>query len=147
MTTIPDYLAELGVRFASGGDWGDSLRNLLAMEAELPSMSETLKTEETRFHGCQSQIWLVITLNGSTGKVEISANSDSRIMRGLLAVAHGFYNNRTPDEIAANPPALLRDTGLLDAMAPSRANGFYRLLMHVHQYGASLCHSTKGDVA
>lgn len=147
MTTISSYLAELELRFAPSGDWSDSLRAVLAMEAELPAMMEVHKTEENRFHGCQSQIWLAIAMNETTGKVEIMADSDARIMRGLLAVAHGLYNNRTPEEIASNPPHVLREAGLLDALAPSRANGFYRLLMHVHQYGAGLSHSAKGDVA
>ena len=147
MTTISDYLAELKARFGSGGDWGDSLRIVLKMEAELPAMIESQKTEENRFHGCQSQIWLVIALNMDTGRVEISADSDSRIMRGLLAIANGFYNNRTPEEIAEHAPSLLRDAGLLDALAPSRANGFYRLLSHVHQFGAGLSRSENGNVA
>lgn len=147
MGSIPDYLQQLKEKFGHCADWGSNLAAVLAMERELPPMDPAQKTERTRFHGCQSQIWLILSLNSETGTVEIAADSDARIVRGLLAIAYGYYNARTPKDIAANPPSRLREAGLLDALAPSRANGFYRLLVHIHNHGVKLARSIEEQVA
>ncbi|MBS7705409.1 SufE family protein [Chelatococcus asaccharovorans] len=147
MSTIPEYLDALKARFPSGGDWGEKLAAVLAMEAELPMMPMEEKTPDTRFHGCQSQIWLVVGRDPETGRFVMKVDSDARIMRGLLAIAHGYYHDRMPEEIAAHPPILLRDAGLLDALAPSRANGFYRLLLHIHGLGSEMAARAKDQVA
>ncbi|MEM5583808.1 MULTISPECIES: SufE family protein [unclassified Roseibium] len=134
MDTIPEYLDSLKAKFASGSDWNEGLVALLEMADRLPPFAPELKNEETRFHGCQSQIWLLLSHDPQSGRILFAADSDARIVRGLLAIAQGYYQGRTPEEAAACPPSMLRDAGLLDLLAPSRANGFYRLLQHVHAF-------------
>ena len=134
METIPEYLDRLKEKFPPNADWNDNLAALLDIGDSLPPLPAEQKTEGTKFHGCQSQIWLVLYHKPETGQIEFAADSDARIVRGLLAIARGYYQGRTPDEASAFPPCHLRETGLLDLLAPSRANGFYRLLEHVHAF-------------
>jgi len=136
--SIDAYIARLSDRLAPRADGGGPVVVLLEMAGELPPMEATLKTEETRFHGCQSRVWLDLRHDPDTRIVRVAADSDARIMRGLLAVAVGLYDGRSAGEIAATPPDRLREAGLIDLLSPSRANGFHRLLKHVHGYAAAL---------
>ncbi len=147
MMTIADYLASLTERLRRASGDGGELSAILAMEAELAPMAPEARSKRNRFHGCQSQIWLELTHDTAGNRVCISADSDARIVRGLLAIATGLYDGRSPAEIAATPPSLLRDAGLLEALAPSRANGFHRLLVHIHSFAAELAPTGKGRVA
>ena len=56
----------------------------------------------------------------------------------LLSIAVSLYDGRSFGEVAATPPDRLREAGLIELLAPSRANGFHRLLKHIHGYGAAL---------
>lgn len=133
--SISDFIAELSNRFANDAEGMTNLTKILALESEFPKMKAEEKCEGNRFHGCQSQIWLILTHDPETNKVTIQADSDSRIVRGLLAIAVGLYSERQPCEIGAHPPSLLRETGLVDALTPSRSNGFHRLLLHIYNQG------------
>jgi cysteine desulfuration protein SufE len=147
MSAIVDYVRRLDQQLANQAGWSEALNAILAMAADLPPMDPELKTEQTRFHGCQSQIWIVLTFNEETGLIEIIADSDARIMRGLLAVGVGLYGNRAPAEIAGHPPSVLLDTGILSTLAPSRANGFGRLLTRIHRYGVETAERGREAVA
>lgn len=148
MASITEFIADISARVgAAPGAGSANLAAILAMEAELPAMNDADRTDDNRFHGCQSQIWLKITHRAEDGAVLIAADSDARIVRGLLAIAIGMYSGRLPAEIAAHPPLMLREAGLIDALAPSRANGFYRLLQHIHQEGGRPGVEGQGRVA
>ena len=137
MSSIQAYMADLGARLGLGAGDGGPVLALIAMADELPPMDPALKTEDTRFHGCQSLVWLDLHLDAETQTIRVSADSDARIMRGLLSIAVGLYHGRSVEEVAATPPDRLREAGLIELLAPSRANGFYRLLKHIHGYGAA----------
>ena len=142
MDAIAQFLHELRSRFdADDGDNG-GLATLLALEATLPHLDGSLKNETTSFHGCQSRIWLILDHDREQDVLRISADSDARIVRGLLAVAVGLYDRRSPTQIAAFPPTLLQDAGVLAFLAPNRANGFHRVLLHIHRTASSLAHGT-----
>jgi len=136
--TITEFISATAMRLGSDTEGLGNVPALLALEAELPVMPELAKCEENQFYGCQSQIWLLLTFNPRTGTVDIKADSDSRIVRGLLTIAIGMYSGRKPVEIREYSPDLLRKAGLIDVLTPSRANGFYRLMCHIHEHACQL---------
>lgn len=134
MTPIESYVADLHTRLPAAADWGEALQAIVSLADDLPPLDSTLKTEETRFHKCQSQIWLVLDDDPKTGVVRIAADSDARIMRGLLALTVGLYGNRTLKEISEHPPSVLLDSEIIQTLAPSRVNGFRHLLGHIYNF-------------
>jgi cysteine desulfuration protein SufE len=138
MTSIADYMASLADRLRPGSGSGGPVIALMEMADDLPAMDPALKTDDTLFHGCQSRVWLDLKVDPVAGTVRVAADSDARIMRGLLSIAVNLYDGRSPVEVAATPPDRLRDAGLIELLAPSRANGFHRLLKHIHGYGVTL---------
>ncbi|WP_051241817.1 SufE family protein [Stappia stellulata] len=144
MTSIQSYMEGLGGRLGPDAGSGGPVVALLEMASELPEMDPSLKTEENRFHGCQSRVWLDLRVDPDAQLVRVAADSDARIMRGLLSIAVGLYDGRTVEEVAATPPDRLREAGMIELLAPSRANGFYRLLKHIHGFGAGLAAERAG---
>ncbi|SDU45673.1 SufE family protein [Stappia sp. ES.058] len=138
MRSIEDYMASLADRLGPGCGSGGPVIALMEMAGELPEMDPALKTEDALFHGCQSRVWLTLGFDPDARTVRVIADSDARIMRGLLSIAVNLYDGRSADEVASIPPDRLREAGMIELLAPSRANGFYRLLKHIHGYGAAL---------
>lgn len=138
MSSIEDYMARLADRLRPGTGSGGPVIALMEMAAELPAMDSALKTDDALFHGCQSRVWLDLGFDPEAERVRVAADSDARIMRGLLSIAVNLYDGRSPAEVAATPPDRLREAGLIELLAPSRANGFHRLLKHIHGYGTVL---------
>lgn len=139
MTPIEHYELRLRERFAASADGGEQLKIVLAMAGELPPFDPTLRTEEARLHGCQSRIWLVLGIDACSARLRVAADSDALLMRGLLTIAVGLYGDRTPREIVAYPPERLLGSGILEALAPSRANGFARILGRIHGFAVQRC--------
>ncbi|MCA1299581.1 SufE family protein [Stappia indica] len=131
---VDAVLAELRGALAAEGDWGEAVRALLDLEAGLVALPPERCCDETRFHGCQSQVWLELARDPADGRISVRAMSDARMMRGLLAVATRLYHRRTPAEIVALPPSRLEELGIGGFLAPSRANGFRRILEHIRHF-------------
>jgi cysteine desulfuration protein SufE len=75
-------------------DWEERYKYIIDLGKQLPAMKDEKKTEEFLLRGCQSQVWIDYELNGSTMNIE--ADSDAHIVRGLLGVVLAAYNNKTP---------------------------------------------------
>lgn len=97
MITIDELLQE----FEFLSDWEERCDFLIDLGFELPPMPETDKTEANRVHGCQSMVWLTTELQESDGRqvLQITADSDALIVKGLIAVLLAIYQNKTPDEV------------------------------------------------
>ncbi|QDT29601.1 Cysteine desulfuration protein SufE [Gimesia panareensis] len=97
MITIDELLQE----FEFLSDWEERCDFLIDLGFELPPMPDTDKTEANRVHGCQSMVWLTTELQESDGRqiLQITADSDALIVKGLIAVLLAIYQNKTPDEV------------------------------------------------
>jgi len=97
----------------------------IAMGRALPPFPEEKRQKEYRVHGCQSTLYLVITLD--QGKMHISASSDSLISSGLAALLIAIYENEPPETLFQCPPLFLKEIGVLDNLSPMRSNGLHSL--------------------
>lgn len=129
---------ELIEEFDDLGDWADQCEVLIDMGRELPPMDDSLKTEQTRVHGCQSNVWMVATLSdGAEPVVELIADSDAMIVRGLLSVILMAYSGRTPQEILATDiEAIFGRLGLDRHLSTARRNGLAGMVKRVRQIAA-----------
>lgn len=129
---------ELIEEFDDLGDWADQCEVLIDMGRELPPMDESLKTEQTKVHGCQSNVWMVATLSDDTSPViELIADSDAMIVKGLLSVILLAFSGRTPDEIlAVDIEGIFRRLGLDRHLSTARKNGLAGMVKRVRQIAA-----------
>ncbi|EKO3589677.1 cysteine desulfurase sulfur acceptor subunit CsdE [Vibrio metschnikovii] len=103
--------------------WEARYRQLILWGKQLPVMEERLKSDQAVVAGCESQVWLVSGQDEQDGWL-FCADSDARIVRGLIAVVLAALNAKTGEQIAAfDMDAYFSDLGLLDHLSPSRGNG------------------------
>lgn len=126
MTTTTKELAE---NFALLGDWEARYAYLLDLGKRLSEFPENEKTESNKVLGCVSQVWL---LPVAGAKIDFIADSDSHIVRGLIAVLKIAYGGKTREEIAAfDMEKFFAELGLSEHLSPNRRNGFFALVERI----------------
>ena len=107
--------------FALLDDWEDRYRYLIDLGRKLPPFPEALKTEANKVRGCMSQVWLVP--GGTSQDFRFAADSDSSIVKGLIAVLASLFSGKPAADVAnTDAESEFRALGL---------QGLKRLLEHL----------------
>lgn len=131
--TIEDLIEE----FDDLGDWADQCEVLIDMGRDLSNMSDNLKTEDTKVHGCQSNVWMVAEVKSEPLRIELTADSDAMLVRGLLSVVLMVYSNRSPQEILETDVRhIFSRLGLDRHLSPARKNGLSGMVTRVRAIAA-----------
>ncbi len=133
--SIDDLLSE----FEFLGDWEDRCDYLIDLGFELPEMPAAAKTEANRVHGCQSNVWMIARMNSANAQpvVDITADSDAKIVKGLIAVLLTIYSGKTPEEILAiDVKDLFDQLGLSRNLSPARKNGLNGMVQRIRSFAA-----------
>lgn len=138
MSSIADItLDELFDEFDFLGDWEARCDYLIDLGFELPRLPESEKFEQNRVHGCQSNVWLVASLNEETDppRIEILANSDAMIVNGLIVVVMAIYNKKSPEEILGiDVQTIFQKLELDRYLSPARKNGLAGMVQRIKQF-------------
>jgi cysteine desulfuration protein SufE len=129
--TVGAAEARLREDFALLDDYRDKIEYIMDLGKRLPPLPDELKTEANKVRGCQSQVWLVADLDPESGRMRLRADSDAILVRGLIALLLELYDDRRPEEILANPPAVLEEIGLSRFLTPGRANGLEAMVARI----------------
>ncbi len=97
----------------------------------MPPFPESLRTEENKVHGCQSQVWLVAS--GDRHRLHFQATSDSAIVSGLIALLLRVYSDRPAQEIADTTPRFVDALGLARHLSPTRNNGLAAMFKTIQE--------------
>ncbi|WP_261816802.1 SufE family protein [Vibrio gallicus] len=112
--------------------WEQRYRQVIQWGKKLPVLSQSQRNADVTVAGCESQVWL--TGEYVAGKWHFSADSDARIVRGLIAIALAALNNRTGDEIQAfDLEGYFAKLGLIEHLSPSRGNGLKAIVEQIKQ--------------
>ena len=114
--------ADLSAKLAAAPSWEAKNRLLVQLAKEIPSLTFEQRSAEAKVSGCESQVWLHIHAAG--GVYFIYADSDSKIIKGLLALVLAAFHGKSAFEIqAVDFNAWLDDLGLRRFLSASRGNG------------------------
>lgn len=130
---FPPPIDEILEEFADIPDWDDRYELIIDLGRKLPPMPEGLQVDENRVRGCMSTVWLVaqVKQNGEP-RLEIIADSDSQIVRGLIVILLSLFSGRTLQEMAtADPDEIFRRLGLSQHLSPNRRNGLYAMVQRI----------------
>ena len=135
MSTAPITIDELLETFEDLQEWEERYGFLIELGAELPEMDDALKNETTKVDGCMSQVWMVAEVNNDDSappKMEITADSDSIIVKGLIAVLLALFNGHTPQEVdQRDPEEIFQKLGLKQHLSGQRRNGLYAMVQRI----------------
>jgi sulfur transfer protein SufE len=123
---------EVREAFAMFDDWADRYQFLMDLGKKLPPMDAADKTEETRVKGCQSNVWLVANPIPRTDRVEFVADSDSAIVKGLVAILWRVYSGQPAHKILSfDIEKLLADLELDQHLTMNRRNGLVGMVQRI----------------
>ena len=132
METMKQSQQKIIDEFAFFDNWIDKYQYIVELGRQLPPFPSKWETEEHKVQGCQSNVWLHTVFNGE--KLHFEANSDSAIVRGLIAILLRIYNDRTPQEILSTPPEFIDAIGLKNHLSINRSNGLYSMIKEIQRY-------------
>lgn len=130
-------LDELLSEFADLSEWDERYEYLIDLGRRLPELPDAVRTAENTVKGCMSTVWMLI--DGATDPrgrqvLKIDADSDSLIVKGLIAVLLAMYSGRTPQEVLLQDERqLLARLGLDQNLSPQRKNGLSAMVQRVRQ--------------
>lgn len=132
---------ELLETFESLGDWEARCDYLIDLGFELPDFPEEARTEPNRVHGCQSNVWLTAEVRHDDPSkpplIDLYADSDSMLVKGLIAVLLTVYSGRTPREILnTDIESIFARMGLNRQLSSARRNGLFGMVKRIRAIAA-----------
>lgn len=119
-------------------DWEDRFRSLIELGDELPPLADELHAPENLVQGCQSKVWLVGEVApGEPPHLVFQADSDAKLVKGLIALLLLVYSNKTPREILDfDAEGLFKRLQLTKHLVPMRSNGLRSMVNRIRQMAA-----------
>lgn len=112
--------------------WEDRYRQVIQWGKKLPVMPEELKSEQVMVSGCESLVWLVS--QQEEGVWHFCADSDARIVRGLIALVMAAFEGKTSQQIQDfDVDGYFEQLGLITHLSPSRGNGLKAIIDKVKE--------------
>ncbi|ASF17155.1 MAG: SufE family protein [Shewanella xiamenensis] len=118
--------ATLLARFEQAPNWQERYRQIMLLGKTLPTLADAFRLESVQVKGCESNAWLYHI--EQDGKHYFLADSDARIVKGLIGLLLSACHGKQSYEILAfDPSAYFKQLGLEGQLSPSRTNGLHAL--------------------
>ena len=120
--------------FASLDDWEDRYRYVIELGQTLEPLSDEAHSDINKVRGCVSQVWLEREARRADGRtiLHFRGDSDSHLVRGLIAIAIALFSDRAPDEIlSVDAMGAFRALGLEQLRTPQRSNGVRAMIERI----------------
>ncbi|HTR14308.1 MAG TPA: SufE family protein [Roseiarcus sp.] len=121
--------------FACLPDWEDRYRYVIELGQSLEPLSEEAHNDANKVRGCVSQVWLERErrANGEGEAVlHYRGDSDSHLVRGLIAIALTLFSDQTPRRILeTDAVSAFRSLGLEQHLTPQRSNGVRAMIERI----------------
>jgi cysteine desulfuration protein SufE len=136
---IEEIENEIVDEFSFFNDWTDKYQYIIELGHKLNSFPKEKMTGEYKINGCQSSVWLVTDFND--GKIYFKADSDSTIVKGLIALLIRVLSGQSPDDILNAKLEFIDKIGLRRHLAATRSNGLSAMIKQMKMY--ALAYKTK----
>lgn len=138
MPNFPPTVDELIEEFNELEDWEERYDLIIDLGRELPALTSEQQVEENIVKGCMSTVWMVTNVSDDELKtIEIQADSDSIIVKGLIVILMAHYSGRSASEIlSSDAESLFDQLGLNQHLSPQRRNGLYSMVKRLKQQAA-----------
>ena len=115
-------------------DWEDKYHYLAELGQRLPVLPEEYRTPDHQVAGCVSQVWILAEVDNSQGPVvNLRADSDTPIIKGIAAILLAIYSGKRSDEIKGiDADGIFAKLGIDDHLSPSRHVGVYAMTEKIH---------------
>jgi cysteine desulfuration protein SufE len=136
---IEEIEKEIVDEFSFFPDWTDKYEYLIELGHKLKDFPKDKMTDEYKIKGCQSSVWLTTEI--ADNKIIFKADSDSTIVKGLIALLVRVLSGQKPDDIINAKLEFIDKIGLRQHLAPTRSNGLGAMIKQMKLY--ALAYKTK----
>ena len=115
-------------------DWEDRYKYIIDLGKSLDPLLENDYNTQNKVDGCASQVWLIIKEDEIKEKkiIELKADSDSFLVKGLLAIIISIFSGKTPSDILKiNYDSELKKLNLKENISQQRSNGLTAVINKV----------------
>ncbi|WP_370932006.1 SufE family protein [Bartonella sp. DGB1] len=116
-------------------DWQEKYQYIIDLGTRLPPYPENCKNDAHKISGCISQVWLTYTKTTVNNENIFSflIDSDSHMVKGLLAIVVSIYNGKTISEIKnIDIKDIFKQLQLSENITPQRSNGVISVIKNIH---------------
>ena len=123
-------IAEIIDTFEFLDNWEQRYEYLVELGEGLPTMPESLKTEENWVKPCMSTVHVAAEkVPDSPGVIRFRGDCDTSIIKGVLALLIDLLSNRTPQEMQQiDVDGLFKRLQLEEHLSPNRHVGIYAIV-------------------
>ena len=125
--------------------WFDRYQHLISLGRLLQPLKNNKKNEDTSLLGCQSNVWIKTSYKENT--LHFTADSDSMITKGILALLLRVYNDQSPEDILKTHLYFHEKIGLYDHLSPMRANGLQAMIQRIQSEAKHYSHQSMEEPA
>lgn len=133
--TIKEIEQEIEQEFAMFDDWMDKYNYLIELGDECPIIDKKDKNENNLIKGCQSKVWVSAKMNGDV--MEIKADSDAVITKGIITLLLRVFNNQKPEDVKNADLKFIDTIGLTQHLSPTRSNGLLAMIKQIKLYATA----------
>ncbi|MFP4472525.1 MAG: SufE family protein [Candidatus Omnitrophota bacterium] len=127
--TIEQQQEAIIAEFAPLTDWLDRYDYLISLGRRYSGMDDSLKIPSHAVPGCQSKVWIRAQNRG--GRLRLSADSDSLIVRGILSLIVRVCDDQPSADIQQEKMFFLERTGLAAHLSPARRDGLSAVIHYI----------------
>ena len=113
-------------------DYQQRMKFIIERGKSMPKINPQFKIDQFLVEGCISRVWLVPQFHSS--KITFHADSESMIVKGIIALLLAVYNESTPSEILEDDGGFLVDVGVTEHLSMNRRSGLSHVLKQIHTY-------------
>lgn len=141
MSEFPPTTDELLETFEDLQEWDERYDFMIDLGRELPALEAELQSESNVVEGCMSTVWMSVNVaDASDQPLEIRADSDSIIVKGLIVILLSYYAGMTSRQIVESDVSdFLKQLGLDQHLSPQRRNGLFSMIKRLKGLAAEHC--------
>lgn len=125
-STIDERANAIVDEFAMFPDWMSRYQYLIELGDNIPALDDKAKTDATKIHGCQSDVWIQGDYDGDV--LRFKGDSNAKITKGLAALIIRVLNEQPPQAIQAAEFDFLDDIGMDKHLSSQRQNGLAAMI-------------------
>ncbi len=140
--TIEEIEKEIIEEFSAFEDWMDKYSYLIELGNDCPEIDPKDKTENNLIKGCQSRVW--ISARMKDGLMDITADSDAVITKGIISLLLRVFNHQKPEDVYNANLDFIDAIGLKSHLSPTRSNGLLSMIKQIKLYALAFSTQNKG---
>ncbi len=137
MLNLPDK-EKLARNFSRCLNWEEKYLYVMELGEKLPRLNNIDKQPSNLISDCQSRVWIVMT-SDDLGRVKFYGDSDTVLVKGLLAMVFILYNLLTPQQIIdLDVRPFFSELALSQHLTPLRSQGVESMIRAIRRQATEL---------